>query len=173
MKKFIPAIFVLFNVLPASSVTITVPLTYSAEAGDSGSLTGSFTIDTSLDGSNQRNTDLGFTTIPNWITAVELSYTDSLDASKNFTRSKAAGTITNMVWEVKSGATPNFSGDIVGQDVFDGLGFAGLSLTANLGSLGQDASENEFVLVQTPSPLPFLGCLAFIFYTRKFKKYTL
>ena len=145
MKKIIPAIFLLFNVLPANSAVITVPLTYGVEAGDSGSLTGSFTIDTSLDTGNNRNTDLGFTSIPNWITAVTLTYTDALDSSQNFTRTKAAGTITSMVWEVKSGVTPNFGGDFIGQGAFDGFGFSGLSVSASPDSLIQDAGENEFL----------------------------
>ena len=173
LKKLILPFLSFFLINPARSAVITVPLNYTVTAGDTGSLTGSFTIDTSLDSGNDRNTDLGFqSSIPGWITEVTISYTDAGDSANNFSRSKTGGTITNMVWEVKSGVTPDFNSSNL-QDDFDGLGFGGLNLSANLDSKQQDAGENEFTLTSTPSPSILLGILPFLFYLKKLKKYKL
>ena len=157
---------------PSKSAVITVPLNYTVQSGDTGTLSGSFTINTSLDTDNDRDTSLGFTAIPNWITAVTLTYVDAVDASNNFTRSKSAGNITHMIWQVTSGADPDFTSNNL-QDDFDGFGFIGDSLTASTGSKLQDTGENEFNLTSTPSPLVALGVIPLILYAKKFKKYSL
>ena len=171
-SSFLIPFLACLSISPAKSVTITIPLNYTPDAGDTGSLTGSFTIDTSLDTDNDRDSVLGFTAIPDWVTAVSLSYTDAVDAAQNFTRSKAAGNITHMIWQVKSGTDPDFTSTTLQND-FDGFGFIGNSLSASTGSILQDTGENEFVLTATPSPLVALGVIPLIVYAKKFKKYNL
>ena len=175
---------------PVNAAIITIPLNYNTESSvnninDDLTLSGTMTIDTDLDTNDERFTQYSLRAfnntrkaIPNWVTSVTLTVTDSDttpadginhngDLNGTFNKSD----FDFWVWKPTNGVTVDFDQDLVQQ--FDDIAFIGnFGMTSN-GVNIQDIGDAEFLLTSTPIPLPFVGFFSFLYYARKLKKYSL
>lgn len=148
-----------------------IDLNYADDTDDGGTLNGFFEINTTLDTNNDRLTDLNKVVIPNWITAIDLTVTES-----GVTTNKTLTDFSHVKWNLKPGNVNNFNinNDFVGQ--MDGFGFQSSDDSFFVGNdtfIQQFGNELEFTLnstSSTPGEIPLLGFGALLIYYKKFKK---
>ena len=180
LTKFFILLALLFPVSKQTNAAIiTVPLNYTVDSNDDQalSLSGSLTIDTSLDGSNQRLT--AFATrganiaIPSWITNLTLTVTDSnpTNANGDLSGSFSKSDFLAIIWVPSNPGTVNFDNDLVTTNQFTDIGFKGINGMTSEGIFIQDIGDDEFTLTSTPLPIPFIGIFSFFSFIKKLKKY--
>ena len=158
---------------PLNANLYRIDFNYGASTdGQAGTLSGFFTLNTALDTGNQIQTDAGLIDIPNWVTGISLTFTDS---GGNATTTTSG--FDRMRWDLKTGRAGNvdITADLVGQ--MDSFGFITTDLNyivgANSFEQQEIASGTEFPLnstATTPGGLPFLGLGALFIYYKKFQK---
>ncbi len=152
-----------FNI-EESKALVTHPLNYNTAVG-TGSLSGSITFDeTSVTYGNFVN-DNG--SLPSWIDSLTITYTPAVGAVQTFSETDYAA-----IRFIKNTDSVDFS---EGQNLvpsFSDINFiaaAGGVPTAGDTAFEMNFDTNEYLLASTPSPLPFLALVPFIYFTRKFK----
>lgn len=147
-----------------------INLNYSDDTDDGGTLSGFFEINTSLDTGNEIQSDLGKISIPNWITAIDLTAVES-----GVSTNKTLSDFSHVKWNLKTANINNFdiTSDFVAQ--MDGFGFQSTDDAFFVGNdtfIQQFGSELEFALnstTSTPGEIPLLGLGALLMYYKKIK----
>jgi len=141
---------------------VTYPLQYS----DSGSMTlsGSITIDETNPEAQQSNT---FLVMPSWVTSLTISFFDG-SSTTNFSKSDYAA----IRWVPNNPSNVDYSADLLPQ--FTNINFIAIDSDTTPDDSGTPNEMNmttgEFTLQSTPGPLPILGFIPFITYSRKIKR---
>lgn len=162
-----------FQVDSVSAAVYRISLDYDDDTDDGGTLNGFFEINSALDTSNEIQQDLGKVAIPNWITAIDLTVTES-----GVSTNKTLSDFSFVKWNLKTANVGNFdlSSNFVAQ--MDGFGFQSSDDAFFVGNdtfIQQFGNELEFTLNQTtstPGEIPLLGFGALLMYYKKIKKKT-
>ena len=169
------------NINTANSALYTINLTYGSDTDlGPGVLSGYIEIDsTLLDGTeNNTNTGTNFNSIPDWVTAVQLTLTGRTgnDAGANGVYTK--NDFDRMAFAILDNST-DFNPDVNFKDQMARFGFDTANGRFGLPSVDnpfdQEAGGGEFPLQSsstTPGELPILGLGALIYYFKKFKNKT-
>ena len=157
--------YCLLNPLDANAL-VTHSLNYTTNSGSSGTLSGSITIDESSAqfGSFLNNSG----SLPSWVTSLTITYDDGGGGDPEATFDESDFAAINFA--KKSGVTVDFFSDLKPQ--FDDISF--IRDVVGKPSAGSSAFvmgylENEYTLASTPGPVPFLGFLSFLAFSRKIK----
>ena len=156
-----------FSISQVQSALVTHPLQYQRVTGTSETLSGTLIIDTS-----QTITFGSFLTdggdLPSWINTLNFTYTDSSGNSQNFDKTDYAA-----LRFVKNVDTVDYTNSDL-KPQFTDISFLSKDSTSPSAGGGtafqMDFDNVEFNLVNTPSPLPLLGFLPFIFAIKKIKR---
>ena len=179
--KFLILSSLALNISTANAALYTITFTYGSDTdAGPGTLTGSIDIDSTLLDGTENNiiVDSRFNSVPNWITAINLTLSGRTgnDAGANGTYTKTD--IDRMAWTIVDNSIDfdpslNFKNQMVrfGFDTTNGR----LGLPSVDNPFDQEAGGGEFPLqssVTTPGELPILGLGALIYYFKKLKNKT-
>ncbi len=162
-----------FQVDSVSAAVYRISLDYDDDTDDGGTLTGFFEINSSLDTSGEIQQDLGKITIPNWITAIDLTVTES-----GVSTNKTLSDFSHVKWNLATGSIGSFDLNANFKPQMDGFGFQSSDDAFFVGNntfIQQFGNELEFTLNQTtstPGEIPLLGFGALLMYYKKIKKKT-
>lgn len=157
--------FMTINCLDSKAV-VTHSLNYTTDEGDTGSLSGTITIDESnvTYGSNVND---GSGNLPTWITSLTLNWDPGAGPGSAATFNKSDFMAIRFV--ATDSSSVNFNSNLVPQ--FTQISFLGKTGNEPTGGAGFEMNYlgQEYQLTSTPGPLPLLGFGFLIRYKRKIK----
>ena len=151
-----------------SKALVTHSLNYTTDAGDTGTLSGSITIDeTSVTYGN--NVSDGSGNLPSWVQSLTLNWDPGSGPGTAGTFTKADYTFMRFV--AIDSSSVDYNSDLVPQ--FTKISFIGVTGDEPTGGAGFEMNMlgQEYQLTSTPGPLPLAG-FGFLFaYKRKIKSF--